>query len=145
MKNFLIMLIALPVVLVITVACGTKTGGKTVKTVAVGNLTATLSNSTGQLKQGDQEVTLSFTDSSGKPVDHMLQLIVLRQAGRCGRRVAHLSHARNGRHGRNERFSHVHYNQHARKLPREGEYRDGRRVAGATCLRRPVRDRQDDV
>ncbi len=28
-----------------------------------------LSNSTGQLKQGDQEVMLSFTDSSGKPVD----------------------------------------------------------------------------
>ena len=40
-----------------------------IKTAAVGNLTATLSNGTGQMKQGDQEVTLSFTDASGKPVD----------------------------------------------------------------------------
>ncbi len=43
--------------------------GKTIKAAQVGNLTATLSNSIGQLKQGDQEVTLTFTDSSGKPVD----------------------------------------------------------------------------
>jgi hypothetical protein len=43
--------------------------GKTIKTVPLGNLTGTLSNSTGQLKHGDQEVVLSFTDSSGKPVD----------------------------------------------------------------------------
>jgi len=60
--------------LVIAAACGTKSGsttptGKPIATVAVNNLTATLSNSTGQLKQGDQEVTLAFTDSSGKPVD----------------------------------------------------------------------------
>jgi nitrogen fixation protein FixH len=75
-KSLVIFLIALPVVLVLNTACGTETGsnssisaGKTVKTVAVGNLTATLSNSTGQLKQGDQEVTLSFIDTAGKPVD----------------------------------------------------------------------------
>ena len=43
--------------------------GKTIKSVTVGNLTATLSNSTGQLKPGDQEVMLAFTDLSGKPVD----------------------------------------------------------------------------
>jgi predicted small secreted protein len=60
----------------ILAACGPKNGsgnsvptGKTIKTVSLGNLTATLSNSTGQLKHGDQEVVLSFTDSSGKPVD----------------------------------------------------------------------------
>ena len=63
------------VALVIAAACS-KTGssgnisrGKVIKTATVGNLTATLSNSTGQLKQGDQEVMLDFTDSSGKPVD----------------------------------------------------------------------------
>lgn len=57
-------------------ACGPKTGndgdisaGKVIKTTTVGNLTATLSNSTGELKKGDQEFTLAFTDSSGKPVD----------------------------------------------------------------------------
>ena len=60
----------------IAAACGSKTGsndnistGKVIKTATVGNLTATLSNGTGQLKQGDQEVMLSFTDASGKPVD----------------------------------------------------------------------------
>ena len=43
--------------------------GVAIKTVALDSLTATLSNGTGQLKQGDQEVTLAFTDASGKPVD----------------------------------------------------------------------------
>ena len=43
--------------------------GAAIKTVALDSLTATLSNGTGQLKQGDQEVTLAFTDASGKPVD----------------------------------------------------------------------------
>src|SRR5436305_5952318 len=43
--------------------------GVAIKTVALDSLTATLSNATGQLKTGDQEVTLAFTDSSGKPVD----------------------------------------------------------------------------
>jgi YtkA-like len=68
--------ITLALILVIAAACGSKTGGsgsvptgKVIKTIPVGNLTATLSNSTGQLKKGDQEVTLSFTDASGKPVD----------------------------------------------------------------------------
>ena len=63
------------VALVIAAACS-KTGssgnisrGKVIKTATVGNLTATLSNSTGQLKLGDQEVMLDFTDASGKPVD----------------------------------------------------------------------------
>ena len=71
--------IALTLVVVIVAACGSKTGsngiaptmpaGKVIKTVTVSNLTATLSNDTGQLKKGDQEVMLAFTDSSGKPVD----------------------------------------------------------------------------
>ncbi len=64
------------VALIIAAACGSKTAsnvsvpsGKTIKSVTVGNLTANLSNSTGQLKPGDQEVMLVFTDSSAKPVD----------------------------------------------------------------------------
>lgn len=76
MKKSLI-LVAIAVVGVgLIAACDSKTGsngnistGKVIKTSTVGNLTATLSNSTGQLKQGDQEVTLSFSDLSGKPVD----------------------------------------------------------------------------
>ena len=61
--------------LVVAAACGSKTdstasvSGKTIASVKVNDLTATLSNSTGQLKSGEQEVTLAFTDSAGKPVD----------------------------------------------------------------------------
>jgi hypothetical protein len=64
------------VAVLVFAACGSKNGSsnvvsteKTIKTVQLSKLTATLSNSTGQLKQGDQEVTLTFTDSSGKIVD----------------------------------------------------------------------------
>jgi hypothetical protein len=75
-KSAIIIAIALGLVVVIAATCGPKTGtdgsvstGKVIKAVPVGNLSATLSNSTGQLKKGDQEVTLAFTDGSGKPVD----------------------------------------------------------------------------
>ena len=74
-KSVLGILFALVVVLFIA-ACGSKTEtggkvptGKVIKTVPVGNLIVTLSNGTGQLKPGNQEVMLAFTDSSGKPVD----------------------------------------------------------------------------
>ena len=76
MKTLIAIATLLTVVLLMSAGCGSKTGvstgvpvGKTIKTVPVGNLTATLSNGTGQLKHGDQEVMLSFTDSSGKAVD----------------------------------------------------------------------------
>ena len=74
MKKLLIIATAFAL-LVITGACRSKSGSTTVQTgkpvasATVNNLTATLSNSTGQLKQGDQEVMLAITDSSGKPVD----------------------------------------------------------------------------
>lgn len=75
MKKSLIMIAGVLVLVVIVVAgCGSKSGnnissGKVIKTVTVDSMTATLSNSTGQLKQGDQEVMFAFTDASGKPVD----------------------------------------------------------------------------
>ena len=74
MKKSKLSVIVITTLLVITAACGSKTGsnvstGTAIKTVKVDSLTATLSNSTGQLKQGDQEVVLAFTDSAGKPVD----------------------------------------------------------------------------
>ena len=75
-KSVIAITIALGIVFIVAAACGPKTEGdsgvavgNTIKTVVVGNLNATLSNSTGQLKQGDQELMLSFTDSAGKPVD----------------------------------------------------------------------------
>lgn len=76
MKKSLILIAILGVVLVIAAACGSKTGtdgsvpaGKVIKTVPVEKLTATLSNDSGVLKRGSQELTLSFTDAAGKPVD----------------------------------------------------------------------------
>src|SRR5438552_17566394 len=78
-KSLVVIAIALGVVLVIAAACGSKTGtetggsnpptGKAIKTVPVGNLTATLANDSGVLKRGNQELTISFTDPSGKPVE----------------------------------------------------------------------------
>ena len=69
--------IAILLVVIVAAACGSKTGGniststtgKVIKTVTIENLTVTLSNSTGQLKRGTQEITLAFADSAGKPVD----------------------------------------------------------------------------
>ena len=78
-KSSIVIIIALSVVLLIAAACGSKTGtetsgsnvpiGKVIKTVPLGNLTATLSNDSGVLKRGNQELTISFTDASGKLVD----------------------------------------------------------------------------
>jgi hypothetical protein len=79
MRTTIVIGIALALVVVIATACGSKTvsnnnmpsmpAGKVIKTVTAGKLTATLSNSTGQLKHGDQEVMLAFTDASGKPLE----------------------------------------------------------------------------
>jgi YtkA-like len=75
MKKSLLLLMALAIALgAFIAACSSKKEktvptGTAIKTVTIDNLTATLSNSTGQLKQGQQEVMLAFTDSSGKPVD----------------------------------------------------------------------------
>lgn len=74
-KSVVLIATALGVVLVIAAACGSKTGsdpsatGKVIKAVPVGNLTATLSNDSGVLKHGNQELTISFTDASGKLAD----------------------------------------------------------------------------
>ena len=73
MKKSLVITLVLTAVLIVVAACTKSTTtlstGKPIASVSVNNLTATLSNSTGQLKQGQQDVTLAFTDSSGKPVD----------------------------------------------------------------------------
>ena len=75
-KSVILIVIALGVVVVIAAACASKTEtdgsvptGKVIKAIPVENLTATLSNGTGQLKKGRQEVTLAFTDGAGKAID----------------------------------------------------------------------------
>ena len=80
MKTGITISIALVAVIVIATACGSKTGtqnsaigtttGKVIKSVPIGNnLNMALSSESGALKSGDQEVTVTTTDASGKPVD----------------------------------------------------------------------------
>ena len=75
-KSLMLIAIALGVLVVIAAACGSKTGtdgtvptGKVIRVAPMEKLTATLSNDSGVLKHGNQELTLSFTDGAGKPVD----------------------------------------------------------------------------
>lgn len=44
-------------------------GEKVIKSAKSGEMTVTLSSPTGELKSGDNEVMVTFTDASGKPVD----------------------------------------------------------------------------
>src|SRR5437016_7929888 len=82
MKRSLIVIGAALVVTILIGAACSKTGsnngnisrGKVIKTATAGNLTATLSNSTGQLKQGDQEVMLDFTDRSEEHTSELQSL-----------------------------------------------------------------------
>src|SRR5436853_112833 len=48
---------------------GTSNNEKTIKSTKAENLTITLASPTGQLKAGENDLTLSFTDASGKTVD----------------------------------------------------------------------------
>ncbi len=72
MTRFFLLLISIISVATL-MGCGSGIGastGKTIKSGPVGNnLTATISNSSGVLRKGKQEFTLTFADSSGKPVD----------------------------------------------------------------------------
>ena len=78
-KTFLsIAAITLFALIALAAACGSAgTGGtnsapagKTIATGSAGNnLTATLANADGVLKKGNQEFTLTFTDTAGKAVD----------------------------------------------------------------------------
>ncbi len=75
MKKITVALI-LSAISIFIVACGGSTTnspaqtGKVIKSAPVGNnLTVTLSNADGVLRKGEQEIFLTFTDASGKPVD----------------------------------------------------------------------------
>ena len=56
----------------ILAACG-RTGSsgaeKTIKSTKSGDTTISLSSASGEIKSGENELTLSFNDASGKPVD----------------------------------------------------------------------------
>ncbi len=75
MKKIIIVSI-LSAVSIFIVACGGSNTdnpaatGKVIKSAPIGDkMTVTLSSDTGRLKNGEQEVTLAFTDASGKAVD----------------------------------------------------------------------------
>lgn len=75
-RNILFIAISLAGLVALSAACGSGTEmgptatGKTIATGPAGNnLTATLASSTGTLKKGKQEFSLTFTDAAGKPVD----------------------------------------------------------------------------
>ena len=69
----LILAFSLFALLLFIAACGSKSAtvdtGKVIKSAPIGNLTVTLSTSSGQIKHGGDEFFLTFKDSSGKPVD----------------------------------------------------------------------------
>ena len=71
--KFFIVLTILFSLIVLAAACGGASSGgqaQMIKSAPIGKgLTVALANDTGKLKSGDQELTLSFTDASGKPVD----------------------------------------------------------------------------
>ena len=63
----------LAALLLFIAACGAKSSstdaGKVIKSAPIGNLTVSLSSSSGQIKHGGDEFFITFKDSSGKPVD----------------------------------------------------------------------------
>lgn len=48
---------------------GTPGSEKVIKSAKSGDLTITLASSTGEVKNGENELIISFTDASGKPID----------------------------------------------------------------------------
>ena len=68
-----ILAFSLLALLLLVAACGSKSAtvdsGKVIKSAPIGNLTVTLSSSSGQIKHGGDEFFIMFKDSSGKPVD----------------------------------------------------------------------------
>ena len=73
----LITMFVIVTAILIAAACGSKSSdagkttdaGKTIKSAQAGNLTVTLSSPTGELKNGDNDLMLTFADATGKPVD----------------------------------------------------------------------------
>ena len=72
-QKTIITIVAIAILALTLAACGggmgTSGSEKTIKSTQSGNLTITLASSNGQLKSGENDLLLSFTDKSGKPVD----------------------------------------------------------------------------
>jgi hypothetical protein len=73
-KRTLITVVAISIGALIAGGCGggksdSSSNEKVIKSTSTGDLTVTLSSDTGQLKGGENDLTLSFADTSGKTVD----------------------------------------------------------------------------
>lgn len=67
-----VILIALASFILMFAACGRpgpSTNERVIKSTRSGDITISLSNAIGEIKSGENDLTLSFTDASGKPVD----------------------------------------------------------------------------
>jgi len=67
-----VILIALASFILMFAACGRpgpSTNERVIKSTKSGDITISLSNATGEIKSGENDLTLSFSDASGKPVD----------------------------------------------------------------------------
>jgi|SRR4030095_11060972 hypothetical protein len=68
-----ILSLSLLAVFLFAAACESKSSsiatGKVIKSAPIGNLTVSLSSSSGQLKHGNDEFFVTFKDSAGKPVE----------------------------------------------------------------------------
>jgi hypothetical protein len=72
LKRIIATAAAFVVLLLGAAACGSgggAAGGKEIRSGAVGNLTVTLAGADGVLRHGEQELTVTFRDASGKAVD----------------------------------------------------------------------------
>ena len=73
MRKSTITIGAIALVAITLAACGggagTSRSEKAIKSTQSNNLTITLASADGQLKTGENDLLLSFTDTSGKPVD----------------------------------------------------------------------------
>ncbi|MEO6724421.1 MAG: FixH family protein [Blastocatellia bacterium] len=70
-KSLALLLFAITLVLV-TAACsksGSSDSDRVIKSAKSSDMTVTLSNTTGELRSGDNELMVTFTDAAGKPVD----------------------------------------------------------------------------
>ena len=70
-KSVVMASLAITLALVVN-ACskpGSSGEDKVIKSAKASDMTVTLSNSTGELKKGDNELMVTFADASGKPVD----------------------------------------------------------------------------
>ena len=66
------MVFVIAITTLVAIACGrggSSDGGKTIKSTSAGNMTVTLASPTGELRNGENDLTITFADSSGKPVD----------------------------------------------------------------------------